>query len=344
VKPAKEFLGFPEDRRQALFGEAATRRGVDPVIMEKDFWVCWLLALLFTDGEIAPHLVFKGGTSLSKVFRVIDRFSEDVDLSVSPEFVEADVKAYETASSRTKHDEAMLAMQAQCAKKVQAIIQPRLEGRIAEYLGAKSKGTWLTYEENAQAKSPNLYFHFPSVGQGRRLSYIRPAVLLEMGSITDQQPVGKHSVKPWIAETLPEAFRDWACDVTALELSRTFWEKGTILHSEYHRPAEQPMPERYARHYYDFARMLGHSEAKVFMADKDLARRVAAWKSKVFARTWANYDKAIHGTYRLVPPKERLGALEDDYGKMRPFFMSEPPRFAQLIERISEAEGRLNAT
>ena len=341
MNPAKQFLSFPPERRQALVDEAATRRGVDAILMEKDFWVCWLLGVLFTDNEIAPHLVFKGGTSLSKVFGVIDRFSEDVDLSISPEFVEADVKAYETATSRTKRHEAMLAMQAQCAKKVQTTIQPRLESRIAECLGAKPKGTWLTYEENATAKTPNLYFHFPS-SSGKQLSYIRPAVLLEMGSITDQQPIGKHKVAPWIAEVVPEAFRDWTCEVTALELARTFWEKATILHSEYHRPSEQPMPDRYARHYYDFARMLMHSDAVTFMADKELARRVAAWKSKVFARAWANYERATHGTLRLVPPKPRLAALEDDYEKMRPFFMSEPPKFGQLIESISSAENRLN--
>lgn len=341
MNPAEEFLGFSPDRRKNLIEEAATRRSIDSIIMEKDFWVCWLLALLFTDKEIAPHLVFKGGTSLSKVFNVINRFSEDIDLSVSPEFVEANVRAYEEATSRTKRDEAMFAMQAQCAKKVRESIQPRLEAKITEYLGAKPEGSWLTYEEIPPAGSPNLYFHFPQAGD-KKLPYIKPAVTLEMGSITDQQPLGKHKVVPWIADMIPQAFSNWACEVTALELPRTFWEKATILHSEYHRPEEQAMPDRYARHYYDFAQLLKHGDAPAIMADKKLAQRVAQWKAKVFPRKWANYDTAAHGTFQLAPPKGRVKALEDDYEKMRPFFLREPPTFGQLLEDISAAETLLN--
>ncbi len=342
MNPAQEFLGFPPERRQALIEEAATRRSVDPVIMEKDFWVCWLLSLLFADKEIAPHLVFKGGTSLSKVFDVIDRFSEDVDLSVSPEFVGADVKAYEAATSRNQREKAGLAIQVQCAKTVKGSIQPRLESKIGEYLGAKKGATWLTYEDNPQGQSPNLYFHYPGAA-GKRLAYIRPAILLEMGSITDQQPTGKHKVTPWIADILPNAFPNWTCQVTALEISRTFWEKATILHSEFHRPAKDPMPDRYARHYYDFVRMASHSESGTFMADKEMARRVAGWKAKYFPRTWGKYDTAVHGTFQLVPPDARLAALEDDYKKMAPLFVKEPPAFKKLLEELANVEKKLNA-
>ena len=84
------------------------------VMVEKDFWVCWLLGLLFADPELAPHLVFKGGTSLSKVYGIIDRFSEDIDLSMSPAFVGVDEAAFEAMRSRTRRDAAMTQMQTQC--------------------------------------------------------------------------------------------------------------------------------------------------------------------------------------------------------------------------------------
>jgi predicted nucleotidyltransferase component of viral defense system len=80
------FLTLPTDERRLYIDQAATRRNVSPVVLEKDFWVCWLLGLLF-GSEFAGSLVFKGGTSLSKVFGVIERFSEDIDLSLSPEFL-----------------------------------------------------------------------------------------------------------------------------------------------------------------------------------------------------------------------------------------------------------------
>lgn len=80
------FLELPSKERRLYIEEAAARRDISPVVLEKDFWVCWLLAVLFRS-RFADHLVFKGGTSLSKVFGVIDRFSEDIDLSLSPEFL-----------------------------------------------------------------------------------------------------------------------------------------------------------------------------------------------------------------------------------------------------------------
>ena len=90
--------------------------------------------------------------------------------------------------------------------------------------------------------------------------------------------------------------------MVALELERTFWEKATILHAEYHRPAESPTPDRYARHYFDMARLLAHADAPRFLADKVQCDRVEDWKSRVFAWGWARYDLARHGSFQLVPP------------------------------------------
>jgi len=103
------------------------------------------------------------------------------------------------------------------------------------------------------------------------------------------------------------------------------------------------MPDRYARHYYDFARMTTHAESAEFMADKEMARRVAAWKAKFFPRTWGNYGTAVHGTLQVVPPEARLAALEDDYRKMGPLFIREPPTFKQVLAELAVIEGKLNA-
>lgn len=342
MNPAKEFLDFPSERRQTLFEEAATRRSIDPAIIEKDFWVCWLLSILFADDQVAPHLVFKGGTSLSKVFGAIDRFSEDVDLSVSPEFVGANLKTYEEAPSRSKLQKAMQTIQEQCAAKVREVIQPRLENTITQYLGKPASGSWLEYEYNLQTQSPTLFLRYPTA-VSRQLPYIRPSVLLEMGSITDQQPAGKHTVRPWISDTFPEAFPDWTCELIALELPRSYWEKATILHSEFHRPDENPMPDRYARHYYDFVRLSRHPEAGILMADKEMAERVGRWKAKFFPRKWSNYETAVHGSLRLVPPVARLESLGHDYRQMQPMFLASPPTFEVLIDELTAIERKLNA-
>jgi hypothetical protein len=256
-------LSLSTEKRGLAFEQAAAGLAGQAVILEKDFWVSWLLGLLFAQPELAPFLVFKGGTSLSKVFGVIDRFSEDIDLCLVPNFVGADAQGFDALTSRVKRDAAVLEMQRLCAEKVQQVV-------------------------------------------------------------------------------LPALFGDWHCEVVALELQRTFWEKATILHSEYHRPADSPTPDRYARHYFDMARLLAHADAPLFWADTAQCMRVVDWKSRVFARGCARYDLAQQGTFRLLPPAARQAALARDYATMRPMFMSEPPSFEVLMSTLAQAEKVIN--
>ena len=254
-----QFLDLPETDRKLAFDNAALSMQLNAVVLEKDFWVTWLLGLLFSLPQVAPFLVFKGGTSLSKVFGVIDRFSEDIDLCLVPEFVGADAAGFDALASRVKRDAAVLEMQRLCADKACTAL-----------------------------------------------------------------------------------FVGWACDVVALGLVRTFWEKATILHAEHHRPAGSPTPDRYARHYFDMARLLAHPSAAQFLADVAQAKRVVDWKNRVFARGWARYGLARQGTFRLVPPPDRHAALARDYATMRPMFMSEPPAFDELLAALAAAELTIN--
>ena len=337
-----QFLSLPPERRALAFGQAAANLAASSVMVEKDFWVCWLLGLLFADAELAPHVVFKGGTSLSKVYGVVDRFSEDIDLSLSPAFVGADEAAFEALASRTQRDAALARMQAQCGERCRDTVAPRLEAVISEQLGARPGGdAWLSYEDDTVARSPVLWFHYPSA-EPTEFAYLQRAVKLELGSLTDQRPTGQHFVRPWVADAFPAAFADWHCVVTALELPRTFWEKATILHAEYHRPAILPMPDRYARHYADMARLLQHPQAGVMLADHALCARVVAWKSRVFARQWARYDIALPGSFRLEPPTSRTADLARDYAQMRPMFLTPPPAFDAVLEQLATAERALN--
>jgi hypothetical protein len=200
----------------------------------------------------------------------------------------------------------------------------------------------LSYEDDPLARSPVLWFQYPTA-EATGFDYLRRAVKLELGSLTDQRPTGQHGVKPWVADEFPAAFVDWHCVVTALELPRSFWEKATILHAEHHRPTGQPMPDRYARHYADMARLLQHPQAAAMLADHVLCARVVNWKSRVFARQWARYDLARPGSFRLLPPPARVIALAQDYAKMRPMFLTPPPLFDAVLAILAEAEQTLNA-
>ena len=329
------FLMLPADERRLYFEQAAARRNASAVILEKDFWVSWLLGILY-ESEFSGSLVFKGGTSLSKVFGVIDRFSEDIDLSLSPTFL----KLPEAGTSRNQANKWMTRAEAACEVAVRDQIGPALEATVTGALG-KVDGAWFEFLTDSQTNSPVLLFHYPS-SQPDGLEYLRRSVKLEFGSLTDQQPAGRHPIRPWIADVLPDAFADWHCDVVALEVERTFWEKATILHVEYHRPVEKPTPDRFSRHYADTAAMAKHPAASLATDQHDIRERVVAWKSQFFGSSWANYGQAKPGTFRLVPPVERQAALRQDYRAMRDMYLSEPVGFDQVLATLAELEERIN--
>ncbi|MFN6302354.1 MAG: nucleotidyl transferase AbiEii/AbiGii toxin family protein [Planctomycetota bacterium] len=330
-----DFLGLPLQERRIYFTQAAIRRNLSPVILEKDFWVCWLLGLLF-ESKFSDSLVFKGGTSLSKVFGVIDRFSEDIDLSLSPEFLGLP----DAGTTRNQANKWMNKAEQACCTAVEAQILPYLETVATESIGSVV-ATRFEYIIDPSTQSPVILFHYPST-QPSGFDYIKRYVKLEFGSLTDQQPTGHHPIRPWIADELPNAFEDWACDVVALELDRTFWEKATILHAEYHRPANKATPDRFSRHYADTAALADHPKVKEAQVNNSLRDRVVEWKSHFFGSSWANYNQAKPGSFRLVPSAERKSALRRDYQAMRDMYLVEPPDFDVVIEKLTLMENRIN--
>ena len=329
------FLELPPDERRLYIEQAALRRNVSPVILEKDFWVCWMLGIVF-ESEFADSLVFKGGTSLSKVFGVIQRFSEDIDLSLSPAFL----RLPEAGTSRNQANKWMTRAEAACGAAVKSQIGPAMESAVTAVLGLSEQG-WFESLTDSNTNSPVLLFHYPS-SQPDGFDYLKRSVKLEFGSLTDQQPVGRHPIRPWVAEVLPDAFPDWRCEVVALEVERSFWEKATILHTEYHRPPEKPTPDRFSRHYADTAALAKHSIASKAIDQHDLRRRVVEWKSQFFGNSWASYDQAKPGTFRLVPPAERQLALRRDYQAMRDMYLTDPASFDDMLATLADLEDRIN--
>jgi hypothetical protein len=329
------FLALPPRERCLYIEQAAIRRNVSAVVIEKDFWVCWMLGILF-QSEFAGSLVFKGGTALSKVFGVIERFSEDIDLSLSPAFL----KLPEAGNSRNQANKWMTRAEAACGVAVQNQIAPAMEAAVASILGTGTR-PWFEFLTDAGTNSPVLLFHYPS-GQPAGFDYLKRSVKLEFGSLTDQQPVGRHSIRPWMADAIPEAFPDWRCEVVALEVERSFWEKATILHMEYHRPADKPTPDRFSRHYADVAALARHPHAGFAIDRHDIREQVVRWKSQFFGSAWANYEEAKPGTFRIVPPPERLPALRRDYQAMRDMYLTAPATFDEILATLSELENRMN--
>lgn len=220
---------------------------------------------------------------------------------------------------------------------------PLLERRIAALIGEpRSGGRHLAYIEDKQTHSPVLLFRYPTPEPDRR-NYIRPNIRLEFGSLTDQRPLGEHPIVPWIAEEFPDNFSEPAGQVVALEAERTFWEKATILHAEFHRPRERPARARHSRDCYDLFALFRHPSGAAAIRDRELMHRVVSFKEKYFRSSWTNYETAVPGTFRVVPPEHRMADLRADYRQMEPMFFEPPPSFEELLEGLREIEAAINS-
>ena len=335
-----DFARKPTPERIAVFEEAGERKDIGPHIIEKDFWVCWLLRLIFADPELGGHLVFKGGTSLSKVFGIIQRFSEDIDLSVDPDWLGfgGEVRP-DAASSRSQFEKRARALEDACIAAVHDRFLPALQRHIAENLPGQP-ALALTFEVDEGTHSPVLLFAYLRAGQTGSL---RPQVKLEFGSLYDQRPTGTHTIKSLTAEVFPALFREPSCLVVALEAERTFWEKATVLHAEYHRPADKPLPVGMSRHYSDLAALSRHAAGQRAVVDLELLARVRAHKQTYFRSGWAHYETAVSGSFHLVPSAERRAQIAQDYRGMVDMFMATPPPFATIMAQLEGMERQINA-
>ncbi len=269
---------------------------------------------------------------------MIDRFSEDIDLSLSPTVL----RLPEAGTTRNQAHKWMTKAEVACEVAVRTQIMPALETTVVNALG-KNERMRFEFLKEPNTNSPVLLFHYPS-SQPTGFEYLKRSVKLEFGSLTDQQPTGHHTIRPWVAEIFPSAFPDWQCEVVVLGGERTFWEKATILHAEYHRPSDKPTPDRFSRHYADTAALANHRLAIRAINQHDLRNRVVLWKSQFFGSSWANYDLAKPGTFRLVPRAERLPALQRDYQSMNDMYLSKPVSFDDVIAILSDLERHINSS
>jgi hypothetical protein len=336
---------LPAADRTDLFTASAAKRGFNVIIIEKDFWACWVLKQLFALHDPPAGLVFKGGTSLSKVWGVIDRFSEDVDLS----FDRSDLgfggdSDPSKAGSTKKRDRQLDQLALACSAMIRDEFVPRLNDAFPKILGTVAGENWRLEIDPDDDQS--VLFHYPASaprGPGNEAAYLRPFVKLELGARSENWPSEEAEIRPFAAEDFPSAFRSPAGRVKVVGAERTFWEKATILHSWYHATPDRPLRDRQSRHFYDVVRLFQSPLGKKAVADLELLKSVSRHKSVFFASAWARYDLAVPGTLRLAPPASRLPELERDYAFMRnEMIFGDAPTLAQIIDVLSEIERQVN--
>ena len=339
---------MPIRERADLFVTASDRRPrISAAIMEKDFWVCWTLSRIFSSIHFPLHLIFKGGTSLSKVFNAIERFSEDVDLSFDRRELGFEMaKDPEKATSNKKRRALLDQLQTECETVIHDRFVLALIEDFQKVIGSPKEGpaTW-SVDIDPEDKQAVLFRYPQAISlQGIVIpAYVSPMVRLELGARSDSWPAGNHPVTPYAADLFPDMFTMPSCEVTALEAIRTFWEKATILHAQAHRTGSATKVERLSRHYYDLYQLSKTEIASAALAKPDLLRRVVEHKSAFFRSAWAHYETAKPGSFRLVPPANRQDVLRRDYVQMETMIFGDYPAWEEIIDGLEKTEKRINA-
>jgi hypothetical protein len=324
-----------EDRREAL-SVAADRSGRPAHLLEKDVWVVWALATLY-GSPLGEHLVFKGGTSLSKAYGVIRRFSEDVDLTydiraLAPDLVGDNGEALPKTRSEEKRwtSEVRKRLPEWVAEAAQPIIAGALAvGPLSAAIRVDGEKLFIDYEAT-------------TAGSG----YVAPSVMLEFGARSTGEPA---------------SIRDVICDAAGLvdgvifptarprvmHAERTFWEKATAIHVFCLQ--ERLRGDRFARHWHDVVRLDETGFAAAAFADRELAHAVARHKTMFFAekaadRSQIEYASAVDGGLQLVPVGDGAKALAEDYARMVDdgLLLEEAEPFDTLMERCADIAARAN--
>jgi len=324
-------------QRLVLFSDTAARMNIPAGLIEKDFWVCWTLKHLFSIPDIRSHILFKGGTTLSKIFGVIERFSEDIDLAVDWEILGfTGERSPQSDMTAKKLRKLLKEMREECKKYIAADFLDAFQKRIADRL--PDTRTWKMEVDPDDGQIVN--FSYPMTTDP--VGYVRPIVRLELGTHAAFIPNDRFSIRAYAAEHFPANFEDAGCPLRAIKAERTFWEKATILHQEHFRDADRGEPDRFSRHYYDVFMLAGRADiTDAALGDPGLLARVVEHKKRFFPRKWARYDLAVPASLQLQPSPDWIDYLRRDYENMKVMIFGAVPSFEDILSGLKRLEERI---
>ena len=340
------FLGLDRQDQREVLEHARASTGRPAHLLEKDVWVVWTLSVLF-DSPLRTHLTFKGGTSLSKAYQVIDRFSEDIDLTYDIRQLIGDLTSgasdggtgseADLPANRSQANKWSRAVRERLPHWITASVQPVIEAALTrERLGATL--------DASGAESGKLLLRYPSLSVGN--GYVAPVVVMEFGGRATGEP---HQVMPVTCDMHEQVAGVSFPTATPLVMSvaRTFWEKATAAHV--YCAQGRIRSERYARHWHDLAAIARSSYFAGAIADRSVAHAVARHKSFFFVEKESggsviNYLPAVRGPLRIVPAGDARTALADDYARMRAdqVMLGDAPDFDALMRACGELEAQAN--
>ncbi len=325
-------LNIPEEELQLVINNTADRLHLSPAIIEKDIWVCIVLEYLFSVFAYRGHIVFKGGTSLSKVYHIIERFSEDIDLALDWKVLGyAQNQPYEDRSN-TAQQRFNEALNEDTKVFLKEKMLPILQNDFKSILNNRKFEFYMDWTDEQ-----TICFDYPKYHSD---SSILQVIRLEIGCLAEPVPAEEKTIKSYVSEAYPEVFSE-EIKVVAVDSLRTFYEKITILHKEANR-TNGKYPQRYSRHFYDVYKMLQTDLKYRSLERLDLLYSVVAFKKKFYASHFARYDEIMQGNIKLVPGREAIEAFSKDYEHMKNMLFGERIPFEEIIKELAIYEKELN--
>ena len=323
------FLKLSGEEKREVFQAISLSMGLRPDIVEKDFWVCFMLHHLFHDCKYKDAFVFKGGTSLSKAYHVIERFSEDIDIILDwRKIVPTDDNPWNDRS-KTKQDQYNKLVNAKAAEFYASDLVPCLNRELEEVLG---KGQWIAVDENDEMV---INFYYPQLFE---VEYLRDKVRLEIGPLAEWLPSHVTDIQSFVSEKYPQLFDRKVTEILTIDVERTFWEKLTILHKMANFPVNKNLPPRYARHLYDVYCMMNSPVKEQAFARKELLEKDVIFKQKFYYAKSAHYETATLKEISLIPANHIMDAVKQDYAAMKNMIYGDYPGFETIIEQLKELE------
>lgn len=341
-------LQASETDRRNLFLETATRLGTPLRNIEKDFWVCFTLDLLFNGkAEGEPRLLFKGGTSLSKAYDLISRFSEDIDITVYREDIghPADLVTLQSWG-KNKRTEYLKEVKATCSTYILGHLKERLTTQIETELSNAgiSMPELKVVIDPTDPDRQTLLVEYPSLEISGKDGYIESKVKIEAGAKSALDPSNLMMIKPYVGQEFIGGDLS-VPNVTCIALERTFWDKVVITHGLRAwfetRGSLKNNGNRISRHYYDLHMLLNNVVSQNAIKDIELGKECALHASIFFFDKDFQQNLAAEGNFLIYPNDGMIPALRRDYEQMSAMVFGETPPFDEILDSIKSISKKL---
>ena len=327
-----KLLEISNEELELVIDSTSDRLNMAKAIIEKDLWVCMILNYLFSEFKYKDSIVFKGGTSLSKVYKLIERFSEDIDLALDWKVLGYGAQEPYEDRSNTKQIKFNEALNNDTKMFLKDELLPILQKDFNKILKDKS---WYFYIDEVDGQT--ICFDYP---KSYTDSSILQVIRLEIGCLAEPIPVNNRTITTYIEDVHPDVFNEHI-EVIAVDSLRTFFEKLTILHREANR-INGNYPTRYSRHFYDVYKMLLTDIKEKSFENIQLLKAVIEFKKKFYTSKWAKYDEILEGKLKLIPAEDGLTIFSEDYDSMKKMLFGEKISFDKIIKTLQEYEYDLN--